>query len=67
MDSKSLIQDALNLSPAERLYIIEILSQSLSEPDKEIDKYWKDEVEKRLEAYKKGQLKTITYDELLNK
>ena len=67
MDSKSLIQDALNLSPAERLYIIEILSQSLSEPDNEIDKYWKDEVEKRLEAYKKGQLKTITYDELLNR
>jgi hypothetical protein len=47
MDSKNIIQNALNLSPAERLFIIEALSKSLSEPDKEIEKYWKEEFEKR--------------------
>ena len=36
MDSKSIIQNALNLSPAEKLLIIETLSKSLSEPDKDI-------------------------------
>ncbi|HSR18545.1 MAG TPA: addiction module protein [Ignavibacteriaceae bacterium] len=62
MDSKSIIQNALNLSPAERLFIIETLSKSLSEPDKDIDKYWKEEVEKRYEQFINGKIKSIPYD-----
>ena len=67
MDSKNIIQNALNLSPAERLFIIETLSKSLSEPDKDIDKYWKEEVEERYEAFLKGKIKTIPYEEKLKK
>lgn len=67
MDSKNIIQNALALSPAERLYIIETLSQSLSEPDMEIDKYWQKEVEKRYEEYQQGRIKTISYDNILKK
>ena len=67
MDSKNIIQNALNLSPAERLFIIETLSQSLSEPDKEIEKYWKEEVEKRYEAFLRGKIKSIPYDDILKK
>jgi len=67
MDSKNIIQNALNLSPAERLLIIEALSKSLSEPDQEIDKYWKEEVEKRYEAFIKGKHKSISYEEIIKK
>ncbi len=67
MDTKNIIQDALNLSPAERLLIIEALSKSLSEPDKEIDKYWKEEVEKRYEEFLNGKRKSIPYEEIFKK
>lgn len=67
MDSKGIINDVLNLSPAEKLYIIEILSQSLSEPDEKIDKYWKEEVEQRYAAYMNGKIKSITYNGILKK
>ncbi len=67
MNSNSIIKDALNLSPSERLYLIELLSQSLSEPDREIDKYWKEEVERRFEAYRAGEIKSIPYDKNLKK
>lgn len=67
MDSKSIIKDVLNLSPAEKLYIIEILSQSLSEPDEKIDQYWKEEAEQRYEAYLNGKIKSIPYDDILKK
>jgi putative addiction module component (TIGR02574 family) len=67
MDSKNIIQNALNLSPAERLFIIDTLSKSLSEPDKDIDEYWKDEVEKRYDAFLKGKIKKIPYEEILKK
>jgi putative addiction module component (TIGR02574 family) len=64
MDSKNIIQSALNLSPAERLFIIDAISKSLSEPDKNIDEYWKDEVEKRYDAFIKGKVKRIPYEEI---
>ena len=65
MDSKNIIRDALSLSPAERLFIIETLSNSLSEPNKEIEEDWKDEVEKRYEAFINGKYKSIPYEEIL--
>ncbi len=67
MDTKNIIQNALTLSPAERLFIIEALSKSLSEPDKEIESYWKEEVEKRYEAFLNGKIKSIPYDEIIKK
>ncbi|MFA3783779.1 addiction module protein [Melioribacteraceae bacterium 4301-Me] len=67
MNSKNIIKDILNLSPAEKLYIIEILSQSLNEADEKINKYWKKEVEERYEAYLKGKIKSIPYNDVLKK
>ena len=67
MDSKNIIQSALSLSPAERLFIIETLSKSLSEPDKDIDKFWKEEVESRYEQYTRGKIKTIPYEDILKR
>jgi putative addiction module component (TIGR02574 family) len=64
MDSKNIIKSALNLSPAERLFIIDALSKSLSEPDKDIDEYWKEEVEKRYDAFIKGRVRRIPYEEI---
>lgn len=67
MDSKYIIENALKLSPAERLFIIEALSKSLSEPDKEIENYWKEEVEKRYEEFLSGKIKSIQYNDTLKK
>ena len=64
MDTKSIIDSALDLTPAERLLIIEALSKSLSEPNLEIDKFWKDEVEQRYTSYLEGKSKTIPYSEI---
>lgn len=67
MDSKNIIKSALSLSPAERLLIIETLSKSLSEPNSDVDKLWKEEVEQRYSAYLGGRIKTIPYEEVLKK
>jgi putative addiction module component (TIGR02574 family) len=64
MDSKSIFQSALGLSPAERLLLIEALSKSLSEPDKNIDDLWKQEIEQRHKDYLDGKIKTISYDDI---
>lgn len=67
MDIKNIIQNALSLTPAERLFIIETLSKSLSEPDKDIDKYWKEEVESRYEQFVNGKIKTVPYEDIIKK
>jgi len=64
MDTKTIIQNALNLSPAERILILEALSKSLSVPDIEIDNAWKKEVEARFKAFSEGKIKTISYSKI---
>ncbi len=55
---RSILDQALNMRPADKYIIIEGLLNSLDEPDKTIDEIWTIEAEKRLQAYKEGNLKT---------
>jgi putative addiction module component (TIGR02574 family) len=67
MDTKELLKEALQLRPAERLQLIEWLTQSLDKPDKEIEQIWDEEAEKRYEALKAGKVKTIPLNEIIQK
>ena len=66
MGTNEIIQEALNLKPQEKYLIIESLVLSLNEPDKDIEKIWIEESQKRLEEYKKGNLKTLSFEEVFN-
>lgn len=45
----------MQLRPAERLQFIEKLTESLDKSDKEIEKIWAEESEKRFQALKEGK------------
>jgi len=60
--AKHLLEQALHMRPADKFLIIDGLLQSLDEPDKTLDDIWATEAEKRLQAYKAGQIKAIPYD-----
>jgi len=64
MNTKELLEQAMQLKPVERLKLVESLIQSLDEPDKTVDDIWAEEAEKRLEAYRKGEVKGIPMDEI---
>ena len=64
MDSKEILEKALNFKPQDKIGIIEGLLKSLDEPDKTIDVIWGIEAEKRLKAYREGKLKGIEYCEI---
>ena len=66
MGTNEIIQEALNLKPQEKYLIIESLILSLNEPDKDIEKIWIEESQKRLEEYKEGNLKTLSFEEVFN-
>ncbi len=64
--AKSILDHAINMRPADKFVIIEGLLNSLDEPDKTINEIWAIETEKRLKAYKAGNLKTLTYEEVFD-
>lgn len=67
MDSKTLLKEALQLRPSERLQLMEWLAQSLDKPDEKIEEIWAEESEKRYKALKAKKVKTIPLDEIVNK
>jgi len=61
---RTILEQALKLRPVDRYFIIEGLLKSLDEPNKTVDEIWALEAEKRLQAFKAGKLKTVTYNEV---
>lgn len=64
MGSKDLLEEALKLKPDERFTIVEGLIKSLDEPDSTLDAIWAEEAQKRLEAYRAGNLEGIPMEEI---
>lgn len=59
MNTKQLVQQALQLKPAEKLHLLEALAQSIEQQDPRITAAWEKEAQARVAAYKKGKLRTI--------
>ena len=67
-NSAKVISDALSLPPRSRAKLAEQLLESLDDPkQKEIDRLWADEVENRIDAYEKGELKAIPGEEVFRR
>lgn len=62
-----ILKEAMLLSPMEKAELVDKLISALDRPDAALDKLWADEAESRLEAYKKGELKAVSVEEVLSK
>ena len=65
--AQELYQQANQLPPLEKLRLAELLLADLDTPDPEIDAVWRDEAQKRWQAYQAGELKTVSYDAVMQK
>jgi putative addiction module component (TIGR02574 family) len=55
-----ILKEALSLPPGERAEIAERLLSSLDAPEQErVDRLWANEAEDRLNAYERGEIKSI--------
>lgn len=64
MDSKKVLEQALALRPNGRFSVVEGILRSLDEPDVSLDAIWAEEAEKRLHAYREGNLEGIPMQEI---
>lgn len=67
-NSKKVVSDALGLPPKTRAKLAEKLLESLDDPrQREIDRLWAEEVEERIDAFEKGELKAIPGKEVFRR
>ena len=67
MTSQHIFDQALTLSAAERVALVEQLLVSLDEPDKAIDALLAGEVERRIDAYDKEEMRSIPAEQVFAK
>ena len=63
--TKALSEQARQLTPEERIELIEDLQKSLDPTDPEIDRAWVEEARDRLDAYRRGEIEAVTIEEVL--
>ena len=64
MITKELQIETLSLNPADKICLVEMLLDSLKNSDPEIEAAWVAESERRYAAYKRGEIKGSTLEEM---
>ena len=63
--AKIITQQALSLPRDEQEALYLALAGSLGKPDADIDEAWLDEFEDRLAAYDRGEIASVTLDDMI--
>ncbi len=66
MGKNDILEQALHLKANERFLLVEELLKSLDTPDENINKIWEEEANKRVDAFKKGELETVSEKDFFN-
>ncbi len=64
---EEILKEVISLRPLDQAKLVDKLMAYLDVPDPELDKLWAEEAESRLNALKKGKLKTVTLESVLLK
>ena len=64
---RNLAEQAGLLPPIERAELVENILQSLDTADPNLDRLWAEEAKDRLDAYRRGELGALDFDENLAK
>ena len=62
---QSLVDQVLELSPSDKMKLLNIIYDSLEKPNETIDEIWYDEAERRLAAFQSGEVQGISAEEVL--
>ena len=61
-----LVSELRSLPNEDKIRVLEALLTDLHEADPDVDAMWADEARRRWQAYKRGELASISYEELMS-
>jgi len=65
--AEALSAQAVQLTPAERMEVVERILDSLHQPDTTLDSLWAKEADDRLAAYRRGEIRALALSEVIAK
>ena len=65
--AKQIFDQASQLPPEERMFLVDQILDTLDERDSLLDAQWAQEAESRLAAYRRGEFQAITLSEVIAK
>ncbi len=65
--AETLSARVVQLTPAERMEVVERILDSLDQPDSTLESLWAKEADDRLAAYRRGEIKTLALSEVIAK
>jgi putative addiction module component (TIGR02574 family) len=65
--TEKLAAEIQDLTDVEKLLLVDEILSDLDKPDPEIDHIWAEEARKRWTAYKAGHIKSVSYQEVMDK
>jgi putative addiction module component (TIGR02574 family) len=63
----NLVSEIISLPEEEKLKVLDALLTDLDKRDPEIDGVWANEARRRWDAYRAGEVTTVSYEELMSK
>jgi hypothetical protein len=66
MGVNEIIESSLELPIEQRVFLADLLTQSLNKMDLDIEKNWTTEVKRRVELFDSGLLETVTEEEFFS-
>jgi len=66
-NAQQILKEALNLPSKDRAMLVDDILASLDQPDEQIDRLWRKEVDDRIAAYRAGKIKAVPLEEVLTK
>ncbi len=64
---EQILNEISPMQPLEKIKLVDKILNSLELPNKEINKIWQEEAEKRIKAYDKGEISSISAKNLFKK
>ena len=65
--AEALSAQAVQLTPAERMEVVERILDRLDQPDTTFDSLWAKEADDRLAAYRRGEIRALALSEVIAK
>lgn len=62
-----IVEEALKLNPSEKAEVIDRLLGTLDIQSQELERLWAEEAEGRLDAYERGDIKSVALETVLQK
>ena len=67
MISEDLQHKVMGLKAIEKIHLVELILESLDNPDIKTQNKWIEESEKRYDAYKAGKIRALSYEEVMKR